>query len=222
MTVLENLKNLLGGASAAIANLRRAELGIRERLGALDREEVALLSLAAPPAELEGNLRALVSDLGRRWTEAHAGDLVRDGSGRVERSLGPVERRSPDVLAPGRLPAVFDGPVSVAMLAGVCPDLLVAGLIGLAQSVRHESGPPLAERLARLADIQAERERLETEHAQLVDEADRAGLTLQHLQGETARRLAGAARREAGERDGVANRDLYRRNPSARPPEPAA
>jgi hypothetical protein len=218
--MVDTIKQLLGGASAAIQNLRRAEGSIRERLDELARGEAALLSQPAPPGAVEENLAAQVAELGRRWTQVHGMELIREGSGRIEHNSGHA--RSADVIVPPRpLDEILGGGVSLDMLAALCPTALLEGLRRVVQQTAYQPGPAMAPRLARLAAIENERATLQHRHAELVDEAKTAGVVLEHLPEERAARFQKVQRREAWERDGIANKDYYKRVPSARPPEPA-
>jgi hypothetical protein len=220
MALIESIKQLLGGATNAIANLKKAEAGIRERLGSLDQEEGRLLSLPAPLADVEASLKALVADLGRPWSAANGLAVIRAASGRIERAMGLADQRPPDTLQPGRLADVLAGPLTLDALAAIAPDVAVKGLVAIVKATPYEAGPPMPDRLTRLAAIEEERQALQARHAELVDEASEADLPMEHLPEERGRRWRAAQRREAWERDQRANADYYRRNPSARPPEP--
>jgi hypothetical protein len=96
------------------------------------------------------------------------------------------------------------------------------GLARIVRATKYEAGPPLGDRLARLAALEAERAAVQLEHADLVDRAEAAGATMPHLPEEQARRVRAAQAHAAWVTDGEVNADDYRRNPSARPPEPAS
>jgi hypothetical protein len=214
MAILDGLKQLLGGASSAIANLKRAEHGMRQQLDEFAREQGALFTAPLAPADVTKNLKGLIADLGQRWTASHGMDVVHGASGGLDRSSsGPAQIVAPHLVLPDT--------VTVDMMAALCPDALLDGLQHVVQGAVYQPGPPLAKRIERLGEIERERETLLERHANLVDEAAAAGVILEHLGEETAARFQKAQRREAWERDGRANETYYRKNPSARPPEPA-
>jgi len=216
--MLDALKQLLGGATAAIANLKRSGAGIRERLDELAREEIALLSDPAPLDALGANLEEYVARCRRQWIAANGLTVVHGASGRVARSLGAADQRP--AVVPPQLEDVLPGVVTLDLLAGLFPSLLLEGLRQAVKDTEYTPGPAMATRVARLAAIEKERETLQRRHAALVDEAEAAGVHLQHLPEEVGRRTQAAQARERWELDQRANAGYYRRNPGARPPEP--
>jgi len=222
MKVLDNLKELITGTSAAISSLKRADGGLRAALDELAREEGELLSRPSPPAAVEQNLAKLIADLGQRWRDAHGLAIVLAGSGSVRRDMGPASRRQPDQLVAPTLAPVFAAPVTVELLSALAPEMVLAGLRRVVEGTRYEAGPALPDRLARLAAIERERGLLEQQHADLVDEAEAAGVHLEHTEAEAGRRAQKAAARKRWEDDVAQNSVYYQHHPEARPPEPAA
>jgi hypothetical protein len=220
MTVLDSLRQLLGGATAAIQNVKQAEGGIRERLDALTREESDLLANPEAPTVCEENLKVGILAVGDEWTEAHSMDVARGASGRIERSPGPAQGRPADRVAPPRVKEMLAELGIPDWFCAMAPDLVLEGLRRGARKKDYESAPAMATRLERLAEIEKERETLHERHAELVDEAEGAGVRLQHLPEEIAARLKKQRRRAAWEADVRMNSDYYSRVPSARPPEP--
>jgi regulator of replication initiation timing len=220
MIGVDKLKQFVSSASSAISSLKRGVASLCEGLDELALEESALFTQLAPRDAVEENLAAQVAALGRRWTQDHGMELIREGSGRIERNHGHA--RSGDYIVPPRpLDEILGGAVSLDMLAALCPTVLLEGLRRVVQQTAYEPGPAMAPRLARLAAIEADRETLQRRHAALVDEAKTAGVTLEHLPEERVARFQKVQRREAWERDGRANETYYKHNPGTRPPEPA-
>lgn len=217
MAILNGLKQLLGGATTAIRNVKGAESGLRAALDALAREESFLLSTPAVPSVVEENLPKLIADRGRLWTEAHVMDVVRAASGHIERSSGPAHERPPDRVVEPSLP---DVPGVEPWRCALYPDQVFEGLRRVIQEKPYQGGPAVPTRPGRLDAIEEERATLQRRHAELVDEAAAAGVRLEHLPEEISARFNKQRRRAAWEADLRMNREYYERVPSARPPEP--
>jgi hypothetical protein len=212
MAMMDTLKQLLGGASSAIASLKKAEAGIRAGLAALDVEQTQHRSLAEPRPAVEANVDRLVGELRARWLAAHGQAVAGAASGRLGEGNAPEPARLHEVL--------FMGPVTLDLLAALVPRELAAGLRQIVAETRVESGPALAARLPRLREIEAERQALRQRHAELVDEAAAAGVTLAHLPEEKARRIQLAQRHREWAANVAVNREFYERHPEKRPVEP--
>jgi hypothetical protein len=177
-----------------------------------------LLTSPAPPAVVEQNLQQLIADHGRRWAPPPGMDLVRAASGRIQRSPGPAHERPADRVVEPNLADVFPG--IDPLLCAMFPERVFEVLRRIVQETIYQPGPAMATRPARLAEIEKERETLREQHAALVDEAEAAGVHLEHLQEEKFARFHKSQRRRMWESDLNLNRDYYERVPSARPPEP--
>jgi hypothetical protein len=219
MAILESLKRVIGGASDAIGQVKGALDGILAQLAALDAEQGLLLTRPASADEVKANLARLVADMGRRWREKHAMELIQAVGGRIEQRPGGRVALVPPTLAD---PFGHAEPFTLdfAAACGVFPDQLLEGLHRVVTETAFAPGPPMAGRIERLSAIERERETLRREHARLVDAANAAGVPLEHLPEERAARLGRVEAHKRWEADGAANRNFYRNNPSARPPEP--
>jgi hypothetical protein len=221
MAILDRIKQILGTAIEDVKHVGKAESALREALAALERDEQALLGRPAPPDEVVATLAVLVTDLGQKWRAEHGAAVVAAASGHIARAGGPVEQRAADTLRAGALADVLSaGPLSLAALAGLVPDLVIRGLTEVVRGTDYAPGAPMADRLARLGALQKERDTLEREHASLVDRAAASGISIPLLPVEHARRIALARRRESWELDTRMNRAFYERNPNAKPAEP--
>ena len=152
--------------------------------------------------------------------ERVAMDLLRGASGRIERSPGLANARPADRIVSPNIDDVLPGLVSRDELCWLAPNLVLEGYRRLVQERDYEAGPAMPARLDRLVAIEEERTTLQGRHAELVDEAEAAGVKLTHLPEEVAARLNKQRRRAAWEADVRMNSDYYSRVPSARPPEP--
>ena len=222
MAVLQKLQQLLGGVSSAIGNVKQAEGALRARLTEIEQEEHRLLTLPAPPADVEKSLAALLAEVAQRWVNDNGRAVVTAASGRVARAIGPADARPADQLRSGYLADALAAPLTLGALAAIAPEVVREGLARVVRATTYDHGPALGGRIERLAALDAERVALQREHADLVDRAVDAGVDLRHLPEETARRMRAAEARAGWDRDGEANADFYRRHPSARPPEPAS
>jgi hypothetical protein len=201
MTILDSIRNILAPVRAGIESLSRGAAELLDRRAARLAERTALAAAPAPVDECAAAARARVQEVRAPWLATHGPAAVQALSGGVE--------RAPDgtwVRRPGRVPdqlsgILTGGVVTWEQLYVLCPDIVAAGLAALARDVPYQAGAPMAERLAPLAQLDAEIAGIEREHTALVDEAAREGVHLELLDDERARRALAAAAERRAERE---------------------
>lgn len=170
-------KELIAGLRSlrsAVTGARQSLQGLQARIEALRQEREALQSAPLAKADVLELLDGWLSNAGARYPAALA------------RALAPIRDRG--MSAPIRLqesPQVFCGPLGATAREGepTSWSTLQAALIyALGDRIRDamhqavgamewpESGPPLAQRQARLTEIEAELAQLEHDEAELVNE----------------------------------------------------
>lgn len=210
MTVLMKVADIakrLAGAKSALEEVHQAAVGMLREHADLHQERSRLINAKPPREDLIAALDEQVRALGEAWAEANGARVVAALSGGVEVSM----RGEVTGIRPGALAVEFGGPVDLSMLAALSPDTVRERLAGIVLALEYEAGPPMRERARLVAEVDTRLARVERAHAELVDEAARAGISLAHMDGERARRVQKAQRREAADRFNRANEAAIRR-----------
>lgn len=201
-TIIDKAKSWaqsLAGARSAVSQLHETEARLLDNLSQLRAKRDQLLSSRPPRADVIANMEAAVAQLGATWLENHGEYIV----GNLAGGLDVGVRGDVAGIRAGRLKSEsfhpFDafpsGNVSIDALCALAPTLVRESLKRIIDSARYEAGPPLTERAPRIAIIDAEIEELEREHAALVDQAEAAGIKIDHTAEERGRRARESARR---------------------------
>jgi hypothetical protein len=215
-TALRGVVDKLAGARSAVEQVRQAEAALRQEHEDLSQERSRLINAKPDRAQLlkalDVQVRALAeqwaADNGTRVVGALAGSLNVSPSGQV---LGVI---------PGALADEFRGSlVDLGTLCALCPEAVRARLAAIIEKADYAAGPAMDGRPALVANLDKRMASVEQEHASLVDEAERAGVTLAHLDGERAKRIALQRRREAAALDNRVNARAIERGGLARTPE---
>lgn len=152
---------------------------------------------AEPREDIVARIDGLVDEHARRWQAEHEYGIVSALSGGLHTS---ADGRVRTVRA--RLPDLAHERLTFADLAGLLPDAVKARLRAIVSTADYRAGAPLTERQRLLDEIDDRLDRLEMQHARLVDEARGAGIEMPYFPRVQARldsELARAAR-EAVER----------------------
>jgi hypothetical protein len=212
MTVIDAIRDLVRAARSGAAKLHAADQRIRVELEALEAEAAQLRSLPPPPAELEANIRRLVDALADAWRRAHGATLRASFSGRIDGEAIMPPAWPDDVSL--RLMGL--APFSLAARCAFHADAIAAGCrAAIMAAPPVESGPPMAERPARLRAIAERGAALEREHAGLVEAAAEAGVMLPELPNNRAKRLQRERQEEQHRLNHVANAGMHRRQHTA-------
>lgn len=210
----------LTSAHTALSELTEAEQALRRRLSALAGEAARARSAPSAPDELKRAIGQHVRTAGNVWKRQTGGAPLLASFSEGLQDDGTVRHPAwPD----GPTLAVMGlAPVSLNALCAIVPDTVTAALVDAATLALdgQEAGPRLAERQRRLREIADEEAALRRDHAELVDQARRHGIALEHLPEERARRRRIAQRHAAWEADVRLNAGVYDRHPDQQPPEP--
>lgn len=184
-------------ARTAVADLQGAVRAITEQRVVATAEREALLSARPPMAEVLAALDQDLARVGRHWREVYGPNLLSVLAPVVDPTSAPTYR----AIRHGALEQVFPASFDLGTLAALFPAMIREGLVAALPA--FASGPPMTERPALLAAVDAQVLELETQHAQLVDQAAAAGIVLDHLPETIARR-----HREARDQERI---DAYNR-----------
>jgi len=199
MTKVADWTNRLAGARSAMEELRAADAELRREHAAALAERTRLIGLSPPVEAIIGAMRHLVDEHAEQWAKRNGQGLVRAfGPGLEEKEDGSVSERKP------LLPAAFwtaYGELSMreltpSALAGLAADLMKARLEAVIRATPYDAGPPIAERPALLAELDAKIRDIEARHSELVDGAAAFDppITLALLPAVAVRRIAEAER----------------------------
>lgn len=143
----------------------------------------------SPPSleEALASMREVVDDATAKWRDVHRRRVVRALGGHWTSDLSNLGRVRERFERP-RLPEFApDRKLTIEDLAGLAPDLLKQSLEATIRAA-DGFGPAAKERRAQLTVMDEELDQLERDHARLVDEAAKRGVTLEHMPDERARR----------------------------------
>ena len=218
MSLIDGLRDLVASAKDAAGQLHTAVQKIRAKLDAV-RAEMHRLQTAPPSRpELTRNVSDLIGQAGGTF-KLRFGEMLRTAvSGRLrpDGSLRPPQWPDDPALAMVGL----SRPMLEALCALLPHEALVAGFVeAMDAAPAAAAGPPMAERPALLARAKEEEGRLLHEDHEAVVAAAEAGLTIGELPENAALRMREERKREAHERDLIANRTYYRHHPDERPVE---
>jgi hypothetical protein len=194
--------------SRTLAKLRetitQSTTAFREELDAKARDVEALEAEVATLAH--GNLSAdelhtviadVVQTAGAKWLRDHAHELVSMPTGRTK----PVGASTRLASVHGRVVAISGKLTDLQLhswpaMCAADPEGAANYLRALADAAGYAPGLSAADRARRLAEVNADIERLTAEHEALADEAVDAGVTVDHLPSVVTRRAEEARRRE--------------------------
>jgi len=216
MTMLKDLAGRLTGARDAIGELHAADVAFCQAHAAAEAERGQLLSSRPPKAEVLKSLDVELQKLAAEWVAQRGPALVASLAGSIDVT------RAGEIRGIVRYSTLTDelGGLSLSALAALAPELVREGLAAVITRTPYDEGPPMAERAALVAEVKRKIEAIVKDHADLVDTAAAAGITLAHLPTTVGRRVRAAQARKRWEDDQSVTRDYYKRNPNARPPEP--
>jgi hypothetical protein len=208
----------LAGARNGVQELHGLDAALRGALAELEAERGRLLSSKPPKAEALNALDVELPKLAAEW-------MAQRGMGVVASLAGAVNvTPAGEIRGIVRHSSLADevGGLSLSALAAIAPDMVREGLTAMIARTPYEEGPPMADRAALVAEVDRKIEAIVKAHRELVDDAEKMRITLAHLPVTVGRRTQAAQARQRWQADQVANRDYYKRNPSASPPEPEA
>lgn len=175
MTKVADWTNRLAGARSAMEELRGADAELRREHAAALAERTRVIGLSPPLADIIGAMRRLVDEHAQQWAERNGPGLVRAfGPGLKESGEdGSVSEQKPSMpdmfwTAYGNLPVRDMNP---SALAGLAPDLMKTRLEAVIRATPYDAGPPIADRPALLAELDAKIRDIEQRHTELVDGA---------------------------------------------------
>ena len=199
----------------AVGDLHVADVTLRQAHAAAEAEHGHLLSSWPPQAEILKSGDVELQKLAAEW-------VVQRGPAVVACLAGSIDVTPAGEIRIVRYSTLTDelGGLSLSALAALAPELVREGLAAVITRTPYDEGPPMAERAALVAEVKRKIEAIVKDHADLVDNAAAAGITLAHLPTTVGRRVRAAQARKRWEDDQSVTRDYYKRNPNARPPEP--
>lgn len=208
------MKNPIKAVADLVAGALAGRQAVGDALGELTRgigkENASIAeyaSLWCPKPEMLANLDAEIAAGAARERERLAQAVLAALSGGV--IMGPradVEGiRGPD------LSQAFPGEITFDQLCLFVPDSVRASLAGIIDGARFKEGPTMKSRPGLIAEARARIADLEAQHARLVDELAAAGIAVEHLPGERARRFQAERRRREAEAFNSLNAPSIRR-----------
>ncbi len=160
---------------AAAQKLIDADRSLRERRDALKRERLSLEGANASKEEVLANVDRVVDQAAVAWSAKFAGSFVLSLSGELVFDGTKPRRLSP------RLPNIGDrtGAATFEDLVGMFPEQAKARIRKIVSEVKNVSfGPREADRVRRLAEIEAELESVSREITDVAHAAKAVGITL--------------------------------------------
>jgi hypothetical protein len=202
------------GARNAVSELRDADVALREAHAAAEAERGRILGSKPPRADIVKAAEQELAQVAATW-------IAERGPAVIGSLAGALEVTPAGELRVVRYSSLVDelGPWLPALCV-FAPDVLRDGLARVIRAVAIDEGPALSERRGALAEVDRRRASIEDDHAKLVDAAREVGIVLEHLPATVFKRGRAAAAHAAWEADVALNREVYERNPAARPPEP--
>jgi hypothetical protein len=161
----------LQAARAALTTLHAEDARLRAEHVALGRERLHLLNAWPPVDEIVAAMRGVVDALAAAWAKNKASSL--------RAAFGPgLEETTPGSFKPRRsqwpehlfYSTVYGG-FNSEHFAEMSPETVKATFEAALRADPYEAGPPLADRLPLLADVDARIAALERAHEELVDAA---------------------------------------------------
>jgi hypothetical protein len=214
--ILRTWTKTLSGAGAAVDELRSIDQALRQRIAELEAQRSAMVGALPTAAELQATAARVVEDVRRQFVSIYGGSIARSVGGAVAGEPGAWR------IQQSKMPEELFIQRPLDLLCILMPDEAAAGLVALAAAAalaQRGDVPPLADRLPRLAALDAEVVAAEQEHAALVDAARAQGIVLEHTDAEQARRNRAAYEADMERRQGQSGRlepaDML--NPKATP-----
>jgi hypothetical protein len=190
LSIIENLRTIRTRLTKATSSVAGDVQALRDQIRE-KREAVKNLTKAtAPRSDLEQRIRDLVAKTGDGW-------VTREGWSVLSHLGNPARRAS--------VPWDAGKPMPWDVLCAANPEAAVGLLIDLANRIEYTAGPPLAERPAMIAKLEAEIAQIEEGEERLVDEAAAAGLVIAHRP-EVQQRKQNEARKAELDRQAVVDR----------------
>lgn len=196
----------LRAAKAAATTLTETAAALSAQHETLLTERRSVVEASGSLDEVLVNMRRLVDEASVRLSDRVALTLVRTVSGYTEQRHGGTadQRIVHPHLPPNRYGALPDS-LGLEDLCALAPELMKSQLERVIRASGARFGLPSAERVTKLAELDAQIADIETQHTELIDGAADVGIVLPLLDSVKERRET-IARREARDRELAAER----------------
>jgi len=203
---------------AGVDDLHSVEKELRQEAEGFAVERTRLLSARPPREDLIAAAERQVDAIAAEWANGNGPQIVAALAGSVDVQPGGEEIRG---VVPGDIRNWLPGIVDGSAFIGLVPSIVKARLRDIIAATPYNPGPSMDQRQRMIAELAAKLADVEARHSELVDHARELGITIELLPDVQGRRTRATQAHERWELDQRANESYYRRNPSARPPEPA-
>jgi len=170
--ILTDLSDALRGAGKVEAELERRHRDdvakhakLRETLLAGFRERDQIRNALAPDVELHANVARIVDAYAEVYLRDHGSGLLRHLSGQI--SSQELNGRTVTTMGQPNLPVGPNEAVPLGLQCALDPEGMTAKWVALIRRIPHEGGIPMAERPARLAELDSELAALEQKEDQV-------------------------------------------------------